>query len=356
MKASPNTTLYLVSNMYPSPKNIRYGIFVENFEKAIGDHYHIKKIVLTKQYNPLSKLTGYISLYFRIFLLIFKKKDQLIYVHFPLHMAPVLWFVSWFNQKMILNFHGSDLLFDSIFKKALSLFLKPLIKSSYVVVPSHYYREMVLKNFNCNNSDILVYPSGGINTQVFKEQIKKPKKEFTIGFVSNLIKEKGWEIFLQALVLVKKEKEIPFFNVLMVGDGPDKDDVEHFIAKHKLDVKLYSNLNQVQLADIYNEMSLFVFPSYRKAESLGLVGLEAMACGVPVIASKVGGPMGYIEDGVNGYLFDKKDANMLAKKISFYYQLSEKTKQMLKSNAIAKSLEYDSHIVARQLLNFLDKL
>ena len=57
--------IHLISNMYPSPKNIRYGIFVKNFVKSLEHHFEINRIVLTKK-NGLQKLIGYIFLYLKI--------------------------------------------------------------------------------------------------------------------------------------------------------------------------------------------------------------------------------------------------------------------------------------------------
>jgi len=100
-------------------------------------------------------------------------------------------------------------------------------------------------------------------------------------------------------------------------------------------------------------LDVFVFPTYRVDESLGLVGLEAMSCGVPVIASNMGGPKGYINSGVNGLLFTPKDADDLASKIMTYnnYRGDKKT-NMIKS-AEKTAADYDSKKVKNELITFL---
>ena len=57
-----------------------------------------------------------------------------------------------------------------------------------------------------------------------------------------------------------------------------------------------------------------MFPSKRN-ESLGLVGVEALACGVPVIGSNIGGIPGFIEEGKNGFLFDPDNEHSLVEKV-----------------------------------------
>jgi glycosyltransferase involved in cell wall biosynthesis len=101
---------------------------------------------------------------------------------------------------------------------------------------------------------------------------------------------------------------------------------------------------------------VFVFPTYRQEESLGLVGLEAMACGVPVIATKIGGPLGYIVDNENGFLFDIKNVTMLAEKIMAFYKLPEIEKNKMKRNAITTAQTYDSVTVNKDLVAYLKKL
>ena len=160
--------LILISNMYPSADNVRYGIFVQNFEKIIQENFCVNKIVLTKKNSFLSKLVGYIVFYIKILGLCFRLSPQdIVYVHYPLHAAPVLWPLYLFNKNIFFNFYGSDLEFNTFLKKILSFFLLPLIKKTAMVVPSHYYKNVLEKIIQASHPQILVYPSGGINKEVF---------------------------------------------------------------------------------------------------------------------------------------------------------------------------------------------
>lgn len=353
MKQLPKTKLYVVSNMYPSKENVRYGVFVKNFERAIEDHFDIHKIVLTKKYRFPAKLLGYSVLYLKIIQLLFKRNDVIIYVHYPLFLAPVLLLILMVKKNMILNFHGTDLIFDTLFKKALAVFQKPLITTSRIVVPSNYYKEKVLDCYQIEEERTLVYPSGGIDTDVFYPDTLQKQKGFTIGYISNFIEEKGWLEFLQAMVFILANKHIPSLSIVMIGDGPDEANIKAFVAKHKLPVVFSSKLTQTELAKKYNLLDLFIFPTH--SESLGLVGLEAMACGIPVIAAKAGGPMSYVEDEINGYLFDIKDTAMLVEKIVRFYSLSDKEKTMFSENALNTAQKYDHAIVQKELVAFLKK-
>lgn len=96
---------------------------------------------------------------------------------------------------------------------------------------------------------------------------------------------------------------IPNARLALVGDGPHRQALE----KHFADTPTYfvGYLQGQELASAFASADAFVFPS--RTETLGLVLLEAMAAGCPVVAARSGGIPDIVEDGVNGYLFDPAD-------------------------------------------------
>ena len=88
-------------------------------------------------------------------------------------------------------------------------------------------------------------------------------------------------------------------------------------------------------------------------ESLGLVGLESMACGVPIISSNIGGPSEYIIDGVNGYKFKAGNFNDLFSRVLEFLSLSDNEVSSLRMEAIKTSIEYDNKLVMKNLTNKL---
>lgn len=93
--------------------------------------------------------------------------------------------------------------------------------------------------------------------------------------------------------------------LLLVGDGPDLPEVRRRIRELGLGSSVEILGEQEQLVPLLSEADLFLLPSSQ--ESFGLAALEAMACGVPVVASRVGGLPEVIESGVNGFLHDVND-------------------------------------------------
>ena len=341
--------------MYPSKDSVRYGVFVKNFENAILKEFEITKIVLTKKKVFFKKLLGYINLYFRIIALIPKLKSKdIIYVHFPLHVAPVIKIVSLYHKKIILNFHGSDLNFINPHTKLMSLFLSSIIKHAQIVVPSHYFKGKITREYNIDSSKVFVYPSGGVNENVFFNNIKKEHNSFTVGYISSFIKTKGWRVFLEAVNILSKSNTISRLNVIMAGGGEDFYKIKSFAKTHGINIQLYQELNQRSLAEVYNELDVFIFPSHE--ESLGLVGLEAMACGVPVISSDINGPREYVKNHYNGYLFELNNSTQLSEKILMFYRLSKKEKESMILNCLSTAYKYTSTRVNKKLNYFLNQI
>ena len=107
-------------------------------------------------------------------------------------------------------------------------------------------------------------------------------------------------------------------------------------------------LSQKELANIYNILDLFIFPTERASESLGLVAIEAMACGCPVIASDYAAPKYYIENDYNGYKFEKGNYEELATFIM--NTLSDESKlDKLSNGALATAKEFSRSKILNKL-------
>ncbi len=96
---------------------------------------------------------------------------------------------------------------------------------------------------------------------------------------------------------------IPNARLALVGDGPNRQTLEKYFAETRTHFVGY--LGGQELAAAFASADAFIFPS--RTETLGLVLLEAMAAGCPVVAARSGGIPDIVEDGVNGYLFDPTD-------------------------------------------------
>ncbi|WP_343210660.1 glycosyltransferase [Anaerolentibacter hominis] len=129
-------------------------------------------------------------------------------------------------------------------------------------------------------------------------------KTFLMCTVSRLAKEKNLDFLLQSLAVLK-EKIGDAFRFLMIGDGPEKEKLEALAASLHLteNVVFMGNIENEQIRNYHAACDLFLFAS--KSETQGIVLLEAMAAGNPVVAVKASGVVDVVEDGVNGYMTEE---------------------------------------------------
>ncbi|PSB22860.1 glycosyl transferase [filamentous cyanobacterium CCP2] len=140
---------------------------------------------------------------------------------------------------------------------------------------------------------------------------------------------------------------IPNARLALVGDGPYRQELEkHFEGTPTHFVGYLTGKN---LAAAFASADAFVFPS--RTETLGLVLLEAMAAGCPVIAANAGGIPDIVTDGVNGYLFDPQDENgaIGATKRLLVHQLE---REVLRRNARQEAEKWGWAAATRQLQGF----
>lgn len=132
----------------------------------------------------------------------------------------------------------------------------------------------------------------------------------TVLFVGRMRPIKGFDVFVQAIGLLGDA-----VHGLMVGDAGTETQrrIRSLAAAAgcgaRLELRPWAAREEIR--SLYEAATVFAFPSICP-ETLGIVGLEAMACGVPVVASDVGGVRQWLEDGRNGYLVPPKDPHALA--------------------------------------------
>ena len=347
--------ILLVSNMYPSNKYKYYGSFVKNTEDLLKDNgYDVDKIVMTKQTEKIMKLFSYMYLYIGTILKgIFNNYDYL-YVHFVSHSSLGAVFVkkTSSNTKLVLNAHGNDIVSDNDNNTNIKRSNRYIKYADKIVVPSKYFKEVVVSNYDVDDNKVYIYPSGGVNTSKFvkidkKEAMKEAglsDKFNYIGFASRLEKDKGYDVFLKAIKELDDRKELSKKDkFLVIGTGSEENKFYDLINKLNISdyLEVRNMVSQDELINIYNSLDIFVFPTYRKSESLGLVGLEAMSCEVLTIASNNYGPTDYIVNNKNGKFFKPKDYKDLADKIIDMKNLNNEEKNKMMKKARETAVKYD---------------
>lgn len=352
--------IFLISNMYPSSKDPLFGVFVKNFklllerEKAV---FSALSVIKGKRGNKFSKLFSYLKYYFSVSYNYLFKRYDLLYVHYLSHNSPILSLLLLKKKKpIVINVHGSDIL-NSLGKKIDKMNAHILKKTDLVVVPSVYFQDIMLTNYPfLIPHNIFVSPSAGVDSTKFYPLPSIINKVPILGLISRIDAGKGWEDFLGALSLLKKRGAS--FKAIIAGQGLEERQLLKMIKEQNLseNIEFLGLVKQDQLVHLYNKMDIMVFPTKREAESLGLVGLEAMSCKTPVIGSDIAGLKTYIKHNKNGLLFTPGNVNELAESIEKYLNFSEEKKSEMKEAAYSTAQEYESKQVISNLHNRLKQL
>jgi len=163
-----------------------------------------------------------------------------------------------------------------------------------------------------------------------------------IGIIARLSDVKGIDILIKAMPFVLKE--IPSANLLIAGQGPEEIPLKKLTYSMSLAAHVHfkSTINQTQ--DLLCAFDVFVMPSLM--EGLGLSVIEAQACGIPVVASRIGGLVDLIEDGKSGYLVPTNDPSALANRIIEIFRNPHQAKMM----AEQARLNVEGHFSAAGML------
>jgi glycosyltransferase involved in cell wall biosynthesis len=174
---------------------------------------------------------------------------------------------------------------------------------------------------------------------------------FKICVPARLIPEKGHVVLFSAIARLNDLS----IEVNCYGKGPLDAELRSFISTHQLDRQIFIHdpLSQPQLWDKIASSDLVVLPSL--SEGFGMAAAEAMALGVPVIASRIGGLSEVVTDQKEGLLFDPGDAKSLAEKIT---QLRNDPALCLAlvTSARMKTESYRPKLIARQWKSLYEAL
>ena len=145
------------------------------------------------------------------------------------------------------------------------------------------------------------------------EPLNFKKDDILIGTVAALVERKGHKYIFKAMTKVKKQ--FPKARLLVIGQGSLEKDLKELAKSLDLKKEIIFLGFQKNIPAILKKLDVFVL--YPLREGLGVASLEAGACSLPTVASKVGGLQEVVEDGQTGFLVPPKNPHALADKINF---------------------------------------
>lgn len=245
--------------------------------------------------------------------------------------------------KTIVHLHGSD--FEEFFNKSNPKIKRIIIKvfdsADAVFVLSNSWKRFV-NSISKNENIYIVYNGASLNK--FSGKIYN-RDRIVISFMGRLGKRKGVYDLLDAFE--KLIPEVPAAQLVLGGDG-DVDKVRELVARKNLEkhIHVLGWVSGGQKVRVFQECDIYVLPSYNE----GLPGsiLEAMATGVPVISTPVGGIPEAVIENRNGFLINPGDTDDLYRKLKMLCQNKELREKMGKEskNIIMERFEIEKIVLS----------
>lgn len=239
--------------------------------------------------------------------------------------------------KLVTTLHGTDITLIGM-EPAFNPIVKYSLENSDAITSvSKYLKDKTYQNFNIEK-EISVVPNF-IDTKLYKrnecKNVKKhlsSKDEIILMHISNFRQVKR----VPDTILILKEilnAGLPA-KLVLIGDGPERNETERLARELNIidNVKFLGKQNA--FIELLSCADIFLLPS--QSESFGLSALEAMACGVPVVASNIGGIPEVVVHGETGYLAELGDTKRMAKYVIDLVTNSKKW-QIFSDNSIKRA-------------------
>ena len=220
-------------------------------------------------------------------------------------------------------------------------------RADRIIALSTHEREALVRFYDANPSKVVIIPCG-VDTHLFQPVDRAVARQYvnvsldgqTILYVGRIEPLKGLDLLLHAMARLEPVDDM---KLLVVGGSSNGDRQACRLRRLARDlgiaqrVRFQGALPQEVLPYYYSAADVAVVPSYY--ESFGLVALEAMACGTPVIASRVGGLQSVVHDGQTGYLVPWRCPE----------SYSQRLEMLLASEPLRRAMGRTAHAVASQM-------
>lgn len=220
-------------------------------------------------------------------------------------------------------------------------------KADYVQVISNYLGEFAVRHgVDC---PIEVVPNG-VDLRAYEIHKSKPSRSngpYTIITTSRLVHKNGVDVLIEAMKLVKRPAEL-----LVLGDGPQRTALE--LQSRGIKVKFLGHIAPEVVPDYLIQADLFVRPA--RSEGLGSSFLEAMAAGLPIVGTPVGGISDFLTDGETGFFAKVDDPKDLASKIDLLLGDAKLRKRIAQNGKKLIGEKYSWDLIAGKINTIFKKI
>ncbi len=285
-----------------------------------------------------------------------KKKFDLSHSFFTVPCG-FLSFLFWkkYHLPYIVSLRGADVpgyseRFSFLYKIITPLIKKIWKESSFVIANSQGLKD--LAKISAPDQKIGVIHNG-VDIQEFQPKNKIGQDNiFRLVCISRLTQRKGIEYLIEAVSLLSEK--YPDIKLILAGEGDAKKELEEKAQKLALKNKIefLGRVPHEKVATIYATSDVFVLPSLN--EGMSNTMLEALASGLPLIATDTGGTRELVSENENGFIVKMKDARDIAEKVEKLIQDPEQ-KELMSQKSRQKAEEMSWKKVAEKYFEFYEK-
>jgi len=262
---------------------------------------------------PLPLLWG-VCFMVSVFIFLYKRRKEYTIIHCHIlqefQTVVALLFKGMFNKKVIVKMSSSGETSDiKLLQRSLKgkLFFRWIKKVDAIIsVCKQSSRELLNGGFP---EESIVEIPNGVDVHTFVQHPSRSAREgATITFVGRLDRYKGVDFLLEAFKRVLSRNSNP--RLIIVGTGPDETLLKKSAVKLNVHKRIQFRGRQEDVLSVLSDTDIFVLPTL--SEGMSNVLLEAMACGLPIVATSVGGNCDLISDMHNGILVPPGDPHALS--------------------------------------------
>ncbi|MFH0975064.1 MAG: glycosyltransferase family 4 protein [Spirochaetota bacterium] len=315
---------------------------LKRFEKVDNVNIHRVKIFFRKSRDAatfLSLLTYLPGAFIKGIILMRKNRYSVINTHFVIPSGPVGFLLGKiFKVPNVVSLHGGEI-YDPSKKMSphKSRFWSAIVKYLFnradaLVAQSSNTAANAVKYYNPNKKIHIIPlpfhpPAIG---KIKRSDLKINKDDFILTTCGRLVKRKAIDVLIRALKKIPSDK----FKLFIIGDGPEKENLERLVSELNLNKRVIF-LGFVDDGQKYKYLSvadLFTLTSMH--EGFGIVYMEAMHCGLPVICSNEGGQVDFLKNKQNAIVINVGDIDACADGILLLHKDKKLYKKLSENNKI----------------------
>ena len=284
-------------------------------------------------------------------------RADIIHLHMPNPSATLAYLIVRPKAKLVITYH-SDIVRQKILGRAIAPVLHAALKRAAAIITTspQYLATSPTLQPHLDRCRVLPY---GIPIESFSQvnpagiaAIRERFGSRIVLSVGRLIYYKGFDVLIRAMKNVEG-------HLLIVGDGPMRAELQQLIIDQGLQdrVTLLAEVQNDEIVDYYRASDVFALASIARSEAFGIVQLEAMACGIPVVNTALDSGVPYVSlDGQTGITVPPGDADALSGALNRLLDDPDLRAKYGQAGRERVNAEFTSEVMTRRMLKLYDEI